>query len=247
MSLKNKFAQTNIQLYSQMHELGYSLADLQLAHSSYSFVIELMTGQYRASFKPFTAHLVGTASILAWLGAPVELISAGMLHAIYESGDFGDSLPAGLHPTRRAAVRDILGSEIESAIANYYAYSWDVNAIRSSIQRAHDFEQWETGIITIRLANELEDLLDYGLAYSGEGRRRQALYRDSHFDLVVQLADTIGYPELARELESAFTAANTIEFPLQLRGSNPPQQSFSTIPRSYKKLKHAIAQRLRSS
>ena len=99
------------------------------------------------------------------------LISAGLVHAIYERGDFGDSLPPGSHPSRRAEIQGILGSEVESAVAYYDSYSRNVNAIRSSIQRAHAFEQWETGIVTIRLANELEDLLDYGLAYCGESRR----------------------------------------------------------------------------
>jgi (p)ppGpp synthase/HD superfamily hydrolase len=247
MVVKNIFAQTNLQLFSQMHELEYSEEDIQLIYSSYALAIQLMTGQYRASYKPFTAHLVGTASILAWLGAPAVLISAGLLHAIYESGDFGDSFPPGSHPTRRAAIEAILGSEVEGAVAQYYAYPWNVNSIRSSIQRAHALEQWETDVVTIRLSNELEDLLDYGLAYCGKSRRNQEIYRDSHFDLVVQLADTIGYPELARALESTFAATISIGFPRRLRGNNPLEQSFSTVPRSYKKLKDAIAQRLKSS
>ena len=247
MVLNNKFAQTNLQLFSQMHELEYSVEDIQLIYSSYSLAIQLMTSQYRASYKPFTAHLVGTASILAWLGTSAVLISAGLLHAIYEHGDFGDSLPPGPNPTRRAAVQDMLGSEVEGAVACYNSYSWNVNVIRSGIHRAHAFEQWEADVVTIRLANELEDLLDYGLAYCGESRRNQEIYRDSHFDLVVQLAGKIGYPELARELDSTFAATSSIELPRQLRGGDPPEQSFSTVPRSYKKLKEAIAQRLRSS
>ena len=246
MNLRNRFSQTNLQLFSQMHELNYPREDIQLMYQSYSLASQLMTGQYRASYKPFTAHLVGTASILAWLGATATIISAGLLHAIYASGDFGDSQPLGPNPTRRAAVQDVVGTDIETIVNRYNAFAWNVNAIRPIVQRAPAFEQWESNVITIRLANELEDLLDFGLAYCGENRRNQAIYQDSHFDLVIQLATKMNYPKLAQELESAFTANKLIEFPQHLRGENPLEQSFSIVPRSYEKLKAAIAQRLRS-
>ena len=82
-------AQTNIALYRQMHELGYSDDGLALIRRSYSLAAKLFTSQYRATEKPFVCHLVGTASIMAQLKASPVLVSVGLLHAAYQSGNFG--------------------------------------------------------------------------------------------------------------------------------------------------------------
>ncbi|NJL09589.1 MAG: hypothetical protein HC908_03480 [Calothrix sp. SM1_7_51] len=67
------FAQTNIQLFNQLHREGYSSTDLSLIANAYSLAMELFTGTFRPSKKTFIAHLVGTASILASLHAPPKL------------------------------------------------------------------------------------------------------------------------------------------------------------------------------
>lgn len=246
MNVQYKFSQTNLQLFYQMHKLDFTCDDLQLVNQSYTLAAELMSGQYRASYKPVVAHLVGTASVLAWIGSQAEVISAGLLHAIYETGDFGDSQPPGSNSERRTAVQNAVGSDIEAIVNGYQSYAWNVDAIRSIVQRAPMFEQLETDLIMVRLANELEDLLDFGLAYCGENRRKQAIYQPRHFDLVVQLANLMNHPKLARELKAMFDANQTTTFPRDLRGVTPPVESFSVAPRSYEKLKTAIAQRLQA-
>jgi hypothetical protein len=61
------FAQTNLQLFHQLRNAGYDEADLVCIHQAYQLACQVFTGFFRGSGKPFIAHLVGTASILATL------------------------------------------------------------------------------------------------------------------------------------------------------------------------------------
>src|SRR5437879_11925353 len=107
------FAQTNIQLINQLRRNGYSVTEIGSVLTSYELTMRLFTGRFRASGKTFIAHLVGTASILASLRASVALVTAGLLHAAYTSGDFGDS-DRGVTDSRRDRGRSVTG-EIVSA------------------------------------------------------------------------------------------------------------------------------------
>src|SRR5215469_10044102 len=74
------YAQTNIQLYNQLAELGYTAEDARRVHRAYGLAMQLFTGSYRGSGRPFLSHLVGTASVLASVRAPIEVVTAGLLH-----------------------------------------------------------------------------------------------------------------------------------------------------------------------
>ena len=69
----HRYAQTNIQLYNQLQQQGYSVQELVQVRSTYELGITLMPGHFRPSGKPMETHLVGTASILAYLDAPLHL------------------------------------------------------------------------------------------------------------------------------------------------------------------------------
>lgn len=83
------YAQTNIQLLNQLQREGYSKEDLVSINNTYQFAIKMFAGCYRPSRKAFIAHVVGTASILASLHAPIKIVAAGLIHSIYAEGDFG--------------------------------------------------------------------------------------------------------------------------------------------------------------
>ena len=70
------YAQTNIQLYNQLAELGYTAEDVRRVHRGYGLAMQLFTGSYRGSGRPFLSHLVGTASVLASVRAPISTISS---------------------------------------------------------------------------------------------------------------------------------------------------------------------------
>ena len=74
-------AQTNLALYQQLHDLGYTPEKLADIREAYELATALFAGRFRPCGRPFTAHLVGTASVLAKLGAPAAVVAAGLLHA----------------------------------------------------------------------------------------------------------------------------------------------------------------------
>src|SRR5258706_4092422 len=89
----HRFPQTNLQLYRHLAEVGYAAADIASAGRAYELALELFPGTYRGSGKPFLAHLVGTAGIVAALRARPALIATGLLHAAYAHGEVGDGWP----------------------------------------------------------------------------------------------------------------------------------------------------------
>ena len=86
----HSYAQTNIQLFNQLRHGGYSNTELSLVRDAYELAMDLFTGRYQPSGKPFVAHVVGTASILASLRLSAQVVAAGLLHNVYEQGDFGN-------------------------------------------------------------------------------------------------------------------------------------------------------------
>ena len=109
----DKIAQTNLQLYNQLRAQERSLSDLGLVRRAYEFLTTIYSGYYQADGKPFVAHPVGVASILANLGFSADFVAAGMLHNIYGNGDFGDGLNNTVTNGRRRLVRNEVGCRVE--------------------------------------------------------------------------------------------------------------------------------------
>jgi len=128
------FPQTNLQLFGLMQRAGYPEPDLALVRRAYDLAVRLFTAKYRGSGKPLLAHLVGTAGVLASLRAPAPLVAAGVLHAAYIFGDFGDAR-GGATAAKRGTLRKEAGAEVEDIIARYDALRWDA----SSIEEIHAF------------------------------------------------------------------------------------------------------------
>lgn len=112
------YAQTNVQLLNQLRSDGYSEKERAFILAAYEFGIYIFLGLYLASGKPFIDHLVGTASILASLYAPVEVVAAGLLHAAYLHGDFG-SVRKGASKAKREQVRRVVGEQVQEYIIRY--------------------------------------------------------------------------------------------------------------------------------
>ena len=112
----HSYAQTNIQLFNQLKRDSYSDAELACIRNAYELAMRLFTGLYRASGKTFIAHIVGTASILSSLHAPAEVVTAGVLHAAYKHGDFGN-WAKGVSDAKREQVRRAFGDKVEEYVA----------------------------------------------------------------------------------------------------------------------------------
>ncbi len=225
------FAQTNIQLFDQLCRQGYSETELNCILKAYKLAISLFTGYFRGNGKTFIAHLVGTASILTSLKAPVEVVAAGLLHAAYLQGDFGD-VKKGISNKRREQIRLAVGPDIEEYIAKYTALPWNEDHISAIAPTLNTLNLGDRQVILMRLANELEDHLDGGILYCANFEKRLRYVRSSG-DLMVKMAQELGYPSLASQLERVFQEVTSAKISVGLRSTN--NYSFQVAPKSYQK------------
>ncbi len=226
------YAQTNLQLWLQMRA-QYSLDELALLARCYETAMQLFSGQYRPSGKPFVAHLVGTASILAADAAPAPLVAAGMLHASYEYGDFGSAEMS----LRRAMLRGGSTDEIETLVHDYWRTPWNEETMRR-------LDALPTSVRWLRLANELEDLLDAAMLFVLDTAWLEN-FRERHVDALAQAAAALGAPRLASALRQAVAEASAgSPVPSCLRLSHRPSVTFTLMPTSARELQELLAERL---
>jgi hypothetical protein len=171
-----RIAQTNLQLYQQLSERAADSSDLAIVRRGYELAASLFAGVYRASGKPFIAHLVGTADILIQDRAPLAFVTAGLLHAAYAQGDFGDGVP-GPTETRRRQVVNAIGADAERLVARYTAMAWKGGDLSGDRNRPDSLDALDRKVLRIRLANEVEEISDFGILHhrDAEIRRSRAL------------------------------------------------------------------------
>jgi (p)ppGpp synthase/HD superfamily hydrolase len=227
----HSYAQTNLQLFNQLRSEGYSNIDIICISNAYQLVTRLFTGQFRASGKTFIAHLVGTASILCSLHLPVKVIAAGILHAAYGSGDFGNGIK-GISHSKRQQVRDAMGEEVEDYVARYTALQWNEQTIPAICDRLDVLVPRDRDVVLIRLANELEEYLDLGILYCGEVKHQR--YINHYIHLLVEMSEKLGFPALAEELTRVFQEISVAEIPVELRNQSGHNISFFLVPNSYR-------------
>jgi hypothetical protein len=222
-------AQTNLQLYAELTAGGYPARALELVGGAYDVAMELFSGQFRGDGRPFLAHLVGTAAILARLRAPVDVVLAGLLHSAYELGDFGDGT-SGVDGAKRGRLRAIIGPEAERLIAAYAAFPWNEKSIVELTERAAKFDEHEEQLVFVRLANVVDELMDYGVLYCDKSSYLLALLDQTEAHLK-RLAIRIGQPALAAAVEHLRGDLKAARIPPALRRARPG--SFVMVPGSY--------------
>lgn len=163
-------AQTNLQLYAQLRAAGYSQQDLSRVTDAYELAMKLFSGQFRASGKTFLAHLIGTASIVASVGARVEVVIAALLHAAYDAGDFG-TLRTNVSASKRRRLIAAVGAEVEALVLTYSALKWKAPVIADFVEHFSARSALERDAMRIRLANEVEEYLDGGQYVVGKQRQ----------------------------------------------------------------------------
>lgn len=216
--VREAYAQTNLQLYAQLRRGGATEQDLALVRAGYDLAMHLCPASFRGSGKPLLAHLVGTASILVSIQQTPKVVTAGLLHAAYVFGDFGDGV-SGITEARRDRVRQAVGPDVEELIARYTRFDWNKNTIPTIRERVETLTPIEREVLVIRLANELEDHLDFGVLYCGNGEKRRDYIR-SPLNQSVDMANKLGLTELAAELDAAFTDTLTATLPETLRNTH---------------------------
>lgn len=231
--------QTAPALFALLRSQGRGLALLERVHAAHQFAMKLHSGQYRASAKPFVCHLVGTAATLALVPVASETtIVAGLLHAAYANGEWGDGLRFSSARKRRR-LRARVGPEVEERVHRYTTFEWrleSVGSIAPSRLNAVDRD-----VVTIRLANEVDDYLDLGVLYkaNGVGRRTRALEALPHW---LRLADELGLAPLGDLLGRAIEPELPLEVPEPLVSRH--DTSFLVAPPSHRERVGALVRRV---
>ena len=232
-------AQTNLQLYNQLRAQGYSDEDLLVVHRAYEFLTTIYPGYYQADGKPFVAHTVGVASILAQLQLPTEFIAAGLLHNIYGNGDFGDGRRVVATARRRRIVRKAVGDRIEFLIERFPRCRVRPKSTPDILSRIDQFDEIDKKLIVMDLADYLEKYIDLGICYWGDSQS-EADTVAQHGETLVAVADRLGYPQLAAMLNEAFARARAAQIPNSLRASNGWKGMDLVVPRSCRRRLHPM-------
>lgn len=227
-------AQTNIQLFNQLMASGYLSEEMVLMHRCYETAMHLFRGMFRPSGKPFVAHLIGTASILAAQKASATVVAAGLLHAAYGFG----RLRSGLRRAQSAKwLREVTHPDVESLVARYARLEWNERRLAAIHRSVESSPGPEREVVLIRLANELDDLLDLGARYCADAEKR-CLFLQSSWGELVRIAQALEAPALARALELAARDTLAASVPEFLRGSKlgsftPSRKRRRILPESF--------------
>jgi hypothetical protein len=206
------------------------LEELLIVHRAYELMTTLYSARFQADGKPFVAHGVGVASILAELDQPAELLAAGLLHNVYGNGDFGDGNGSGATGARRLLLHRELGERVEQLVYRFGELRVQPLAANQAITRWQGADEIERGLILIDLVDVLEKYVDLGILYE-HGRLRSELERSSQSMLEVARAVE---PRLGEWLSAALrdAAAARSEVPVELHPADNRDYSTLLLPRS---------------
>lgn len=205
-----RYAQSILELLSQLYLDGYDRSDLFRARDAYGLATRAFTGLVRPSGKLFIDHAVGTASVLHVVGAPSAITCAGLIHSIYTHGEMG-RWRKGISKASRREVEAVVGLQVEELVAGYTALRWNRATVSAIATELKTYDAIGRGAVLMRLANEVDEHLDGGVLYLPDAERR----RNADMLLLpslVTMAEELGYPILASELARVFeeTMSSTI-------------------------------------
>jgi hypothetical protein len=231
----HSYAQTNVQLFNQLRSEGYSKKERQSVLAAYEFAMRLFTGLFLPSGKPFIDHLVGTASVLASLHMPVEVVTAGLIHAAYLHGDFGGAVD-GMSEDKRKQVRDAVGAAVEDYVARYDALLWSPDRMLLVRDRVDDLGPVDRNVVLMRLANELEHHLDFGVLYFAGTRHQKSQQRfiERYGPVMVQIAEQLRSFSLAAEMAAVFKEIASAELPVEPCIRTGEHAAYLVVARSYR-------------
>jgi (p)ppGpp synthase/HD superfamily hydrolase len=224
-------AQTNIQLYNQLRRQGRPPEELALVKRCYELAVSLYSGNFQADGKPFVAHISGVASIVGQLGLPAVIVGAACIHNAYGNGDFGDALYHSATPRRRRIVREAVGAEVESCVHRFMALRLTDKSMLDIPARLDELDARDRNLIAMELADFLEKYADNGVLYYGENRWVTG-FVENHGNVLIEIAERLGHPQLGAALREAFAAAANDSVPDVLRSAGHRQFMELVVPRS---------------
>jgi (p)ppGpp synthase/HD superfamily hydrolase len=226
-------AQTILQLFNQLGREGYANSELASIRNTYELAIRLFTGYFIASGRTEIAHVVGAASVLGWLRQPAPVVSAALIHNVYVNGDFGDG-GYGISQARRQYIRRAVGGGVEEYAYRFPALKWNARTIPSIGDRLDALDPIDRQVLLIRLADQLDHHRNLGGFYyhGGVKKCRENVRRNGRH--VAEIAEKLGYPALAAELERVLKETLSAEIPVEV-SERDGRRSGLIVPRSYRK------------
>ena len=229
MQISQPYAQTIVQLYRQLLDQGFGESDLLRVRTAYEFAARLHSARFRASGRTFTAHLVGTASLLSQLTTDLDIILTGLLHAVYDQGDFGDGRRV-MTERKRAVVRRVTGESVESRIAAFSELGWGPGLADQLVDQFDGLSETARDAVRVRLVNELDDFIESDVLYSADyAFRIEQLAHDC--EAMSELARRLDHPALAQAVREVTEAARCTQIPDSIRSSE--SYCFDIVPPSY--------------
>jgi (p)ppGpp synthase/HD superfamily hydrolase len=209
-----RYAQTNLELYAQLRAEGYDQTAQESVARGYMLAAQLFAGLHRASGKVFVAHTVGTASVLVEARARLPIVLAGLIHAAYTHGEFGDGW-RGVTAAKRAHLRTVVGDDAEDLVDRYSRFRWRADALAGLKTALPGLDGANRDVVLMRLANELDDHLDLGVLYYEDAERRRDLLEP--LALCVEIARDLGNDRLADALSETFAECRAAPVPPTMR------------------------------
>lgn len=241
-----RFAQTNLALYRELTALGMSDDDLARVHNAYHLAVRLFANRFRADGRPFVTHLIGTASVIAALGqhansaAATDSVLAGLLHAAYAQGEFGDRHPRD-HESHRAELRHALGESAEALVYAYDRLPWPPDDTQAIAERARDgaLDAMEHRVLALRAANEYDDVRDLAPLYYGGSKTAVV---EAGCAAAIEIATAMGLTGLADALGDAVAQNRAATVPDALRSKRDRSYVVETV-RLRERLKRVLFKR----
>jgi hypothetical protein len=255
------YAHTFPRLAQQCIDSGFSVEEISRVRDAHDLAASVHQGALRKCRLPFIDHCVAVGSILLDHGAPLDLICAGIAHAIYLK--VTSAGPSGFldgSPSSRSHVRDVLGFGVESIV---YAYSHYLtpDSINSNLLgiEPEEFPLVLAAAAIVRVANELEECLDNKLI--PDGKATAIGWRLEFVKQFKSLCTHCGYGSLALEAEQRLKSVSEYREDLTdmdnmalneiigspLKDLRPPTYREGRMRRLKNNLKMLIPKRLRSS
>jgi hypothetical protein len=227
-----QIAQTNIQLYNQLRRRGLDTHELVLIHRAYELLARLYSGYYQGDGKPFVAHPIGVASILAQLDQPADIVAMGLIHAVYGNGDFGDGDP-GPTPDHRALVREAVGDHVEQLVLRFTELRLHPDTIKRDREALAGLDDVGRRLQVVAIVDHLEKYADLGVLYFGDNAEIVE-WTDRIGPDMIELAGELAEPELAEMISAAFAEARSelANVPVELRPSDGRRHLKLVVPPS---------------
>src|SRR5262249_480591 len=150
---------------------------LCLVSRAYQLISELIACQYRGSGRSLLEHMLGTASVVASVGADSTMVAATVAHAAYVHGDFG-GMGRRVGERQRTRVLNGVGGAVEEIIRRYstvYLNAKTIPTLRELLSRRDPLDH---KAVVIRLGDQLDLYGTREALYCDNVQQRRTFARD---------------------------------------------------------------------